>query len=593
MGINKVERIQKKLGIYITGGLKMGKSIQKKFWENFMMIIVFPILLVFIVTIIVSNSHIRAEQFENLQVTINNYETRLENEIKVNALQFSHLLTANNKDVLQLISRYSVAEGEERYYLQNEIETVYNYMIVPNSEMLNIQFYLEDDSTYSFKNYMLKSKNEIMQTKGHMNACAMPNLIAPHIDAYSDYYGGLLTSDEYILTFTMKTVPYDVKPNVEIVVMGMKSDTLKELCHLDTSGYSAYIVDSNGDVLLKSDDRYEDELNHIEETAYSNGYQFLSRSIGNTGWDLILVTDKATSFSAYGKDFFFALGCIFAIFGFFYIFSSAFFRSIVNPIKMLSKEMSKSNLLESDLVVDNKAPEELQIIQSKYNQMIDKNRHLVESNLEKEMERHKEELKAMQLQINPHFISNTLDTIRFMAHVAKYDGIKNMTESLMMILNCSFRDQESRHTIESEQNMLNAYSYIMKIRYAESFEIKMDIAESCKDYYIPKLILQPFIENAITHGLRGKISDGVILVSISEEQEMLKIFISDNGRGISEDMLHKIRLGYESENNSIGIYNVRKRLKLYYGKSHRFEINSEMGGGTAITLYLPIEKGDY
>ena len=158
------------------------------------------------------------------------------------------------------------------------------------------------------------------------------------------------------------------------------------------------------------------------------------------------------------------------IFFVFYLFARGFFNTLALPIATLTKEMQALDLKASSIEINTEAPYEIQQIQMQFNEMVCRIQNLVTVNQQNEYARHQEELKALQSQINPHFFSNTLNTIKFMAQVSKNEGIRQMTDALMQILDCSFRDFESTQTLEDEVHMLEAYLCIMKIRDAEELQ---------------------------------------------------------------------------------------------------------------------------
>lgn len=252
--------------------------------------------------------------------------------------------------------------------------------------------------------------------------------------------------------------------------------------------------------------------------------------------------------------------------------------------------MQALDLKASSIEINTEAPYEIQQIQMQFNEMVCRIQNLVTVNQQNEYARHQEELKALQSQINPHFFSNTLNTIKFMAQVSKNEGIRQMTDALMQITDCSFRDFESTHTLEDEVHMLEAYLCIMKIRYAENFSVMIDIEEQCKGYRIPKLVLQPFIENALTHGLLDEMAEGRIKVGIHKAGKFIVIVIEDNGCGISNEILEQIKDGYETKAGRIGIANVLKRLPLYYGEDFVFLIESSLGVGTKVEIRIPVSN---
>lgn len=216
---------------------------------------------------------------------------------------------------------------------------------------------------------------------------------------------------------------------------------------------------------------------------------------------------------------------------------------------------------------------------------------MLEVNAEAQRRKHRAEIQALQSQINPHFIVNTLNSIRFMAQVAGYAGIQKMAESLMKIVSCSFRSNISFYTLREELDVLDSYVYLMRIRYADSFEVSYDIAEDCLDYMLPRLLLQPVVENSITHGFAEMEEElGQIDVTARRKGEMLCLIVRDNGCGMSQEQIEQILHGHAQtvdDNTSIGLKNVLARIRLNFGGKAQMEITSEPQKYTQTVIRLP------
>ena len=210
---------------------------------------------------------------------------------------------------------------------------------------------------------------------------------------------------------------------------------------------------------------------------------------------------------------------------------------------------------------------------------------------ESSRKKHEAEMQALQRQINPHFIVNTLNSIRFMAEVAKFDGIRRMAESLVSIVSCSFRSNAGFYIVRDELEMLKTYVYIMRIRYSNGFDVEYDIAEDCLDYRIPRLTLQPVVENSITHGFDEFSEDlGQVKVSAYTKGDFLYFEVWDNGRGMSGEQIKSLLDGSlkKSDNSGIGVENVIERLKLHFGEASQIFIESELGKFTRTVLRIPL-----
>ncbi|MBP1993230.1 sensor histidine kinase [Paenibacillus eucommiae] len=198
------------------------------------------------------------------------------------------------------------------------------------------------------------------------------------------------------------------------------------------------------------------------------------------------------------------------------------------------------------------------------------------------------EVRALQNQLTPHFLYNTLNSIRWMAIIQKQDNIKEMADSLSSLLAYSIRDPGQRVTIQDEINILYDYIKIQKVRY-QDFILIVDIPESFYDLHMLKFLLQPIIENAVMHGISEASRSGEIKLHAYKELNELHIVVSDNGCGMSEDRLEQIRdlLHSGKESNHLGLKNIHERIQLHYGKKYGLQIESDFDEGTRVELVLP------
>lgn len=281
-----------------------------------------------------------------------------------------------------------------------------------------------------------------------------------------------------------------------------------------------------------------------------------------------------------------------ALFVLFAYFSFTFLKNILIPVNHIAagfRELEGGNL---NAHLEPSGQAEIRAMTYGFNAMVAKLKILIELNKEEERKKHEAEIRALQSQINPHFLVNTLNSIKFMAQVAKFDGIKNMAEALITILSCSFRSNISLYSVREEIDTLKSYAFLMGIRYADGFEITYSVAEDCLESLIPRLILQPLVENSIVHGFSDTEDIGEILLNVRAHGDFVFFEILDNGKGMSAQEIEQVLQAKESssEKVSIGISNVNDRLKLNYGEEAALQIESEADHYTRITFQIPKQR---
>lgn len=258
------------------------------------------------------------------------------------------------------------------------------------------------------------------------------------------------------------------------------------------------------------------------------------------------------------------------------------------PLLSLVDLMSKGTL---EPLSDNKnkmnETYEIRVLTNAYDDMVEKIDYYVKNLISEEEERRKAELNALQMQINPHFLYNTLSTIKYLARSEKINEVDKTIDALISILRNTIGTTEEMSTIKSEIENLKQYVYINKLRFGSSTNVTFKVSEDCDDMMIPKLIIQPFIENAFFHAFTGR-SQGEINIFINRNINFIIIEIIDNGIGMKETDINKIKS--KKLKGGIGIKNVDERIKLIYGEEYGVKIVSEKDYGTIVSIKIPINK---
>ena len=266
-----------------------------------------------------------------------------------------------------------------------------------------------------------------------------------------------------------------------------------------------------------------------------------------------------------------------------------FAEGISKPIEKLTEKMKKVQSgdfeTEPGIITSNNEIERLGI---GFDIMIFRINTLIRENYAKKLLAKESELKALQGQINPHFLYNTLESINWLAKVNKQDQISLMVKSLGNLLRSSINNKESIITLENELIILKSYVDIQKIRYEERLDFRMEIDERFYQCLVPKMILQPIIENSINYGLEKMMQTCIITVNAIGMQDYFEIRFYDNGPGMEKDMVEKLQRGEIKPNGSgIGLQNICERIKLLFGEKYGITVDSEFKTGASICIRLP------
>jgi two-component system sensor histidine kinase YesM len=225
--------------------------------------------------------------------------------------------------------------------------------------------------------------------------------------------------------------------------------------------------------------------------------------------------------------------------------------------------------------------------------MIEQISTLIERNRRKQIRLREAELEVLQTQINPHFLYNTLDTIVWLAEAGRQNEVVQMVEDLSDFFRSTLNNGKDVTLVEQEFVHAESYLKIQKIRYQDILCYDMKLPPSLKNYRIPKITLQPLVENALYHGIKNKRGKGTIRVGGREEENRVVLFVKDDGIGMKKERLEQIRESLlpdaEPRSDSYGLCNVNERLRLRFGAEYHLEIESEYGEGTTVWIYLPKE----
>ncbi len=425
-------------------------------------------------------------------------------------------------------------------------------------------------------------------------------------------------SAPHVVTFFEKDYPW-----VITVVSRMKEGREDQWVALDIScsdiasyisesgighrGY-CYLTDINGDIvyhpqqqLIYSDLKEEDTalIASLEDGSYVEGSVIYAvKTLSNGQWRLVGVSHLqeflAESLRQLGRILLILAGLVLLAT---LIVSALLSASISRPLRELEASMEQ---FEEDADRFHYDPprqgiREIRRLSASFRELVVKLQQLMKTVREEEINLRKTELRALQAQINPHFLYNTLDSISWMCEQGKNAEAVEMVNALARLFRISISRGHELIPIRSELMHAESYLEIQAYRYKNQFTWSIDADERCLDYLCHKITLQPIIENAIYHGINGLVDDGEILVSVKEDGEDILFTVRDNGSGMTEEQIAAIMQKEQSDHAGIGIKNVNDRLTIYFGPTYGIRIESEPDQGTSVFIRMPKvkEEADY
>ena len=430
---------------------------------------------------------------------------------------------------------------------------------------------------------------------------SIPNKILYHHNTYA-----------FQKSFPYKNSIFATKPLIDNITQEMygyilviiNEAVLSEMYHqYVTPGMSFSIISSNGAIWSSSNREtigtidisllsHAKNITRNQQTAIQvlkdgKPYTTLARYLPFFDAYIIQEIDKSIAFSEFYQLKYYIFGILLIVLCITVVTVYFISRKITKPLIHVVDVMSNltgQNLDEQQIVVT--GGYETRMLATTYNNMIEAMGNHMKNLVREQEERRKAELNALQMQIHPHFLYNTLSSIKYLAKSNQIQQVENTIHSLISILQNTIGTTDEMITIEKEIENLHYYVYINQMRYGERIKVNYHIPEEFLSIYIPKLTIQPFVENAFFHAFTHTQS-GNINIFIRSKDDDLIIEVIDNGTGIQPNKLDNLRTNKKHHVTGIGIHNVDERLKLLYGQDYGINIQSDLGFGTSIAITIP------
>ncbi len=463
------------------------------------------------------------------------------------------------------------------------------------------------------KHYLSRTETISMSDEDIMESHAVQLALAEPEAMHYTYSRGAYTTtakDSDVIIVSKALYFQESREIYAIVLVTLTMDDMKKYYnYFITESTFIYLVDENDIVICSSD---TDKIGTvIEEDWYrealvTSDARYVTRTDGHS----LTVMQRELSFLAcnlYGViDNDMALKHLYnmpllimlcALIGILILSACLIFaRQTINPLSQLVQKMSKSRAGNFTEYMPVKGTVEVQELAETYNYMLEDLQSYIKELLETQKEQRRSEIKALQMQINPHYIYNTLAGIKWLVYQNDSEKTIQTIDAFISLLQNTISNTDEFITIEQELTNLNNYILINHTRYGESVQVEFYVSHNCYDCLLPKLVLQPFLENAFFHAFPSA-RVGIIQIFIKQKDKDLEIKIVDNGIGMNREKAEQaVKQDKKTEHFSgIGIHNVQDRLKLLYGENYGIHIHSVEERGTTITVKLPVrrKRNDY
>lgn len=421
------------------------------------------------------------------------------------------------------------------------------------------------------------------------------NITKPHVTSiFEGYYPWVVTIFEHLQDAEGKDI--EVAMDIRFSSIANYIDDVG----IGQHGY-CYIADDEGNLiyhpqqqLIYSGLKEENSSKlfngvHVEEEAI-----YTVHELNNCNWKVVavcyvdeMITDKVVD--AVWNLLMLLCVVVVVIFLLGWAFSAIF----TSPVKKLAAAMKEFEKQAEDFEFEQvRGTMEIRTLSDSFGHMVVRIQRLMEKVREEEINLRKVELKALQAQINPHFLYNTLDAIAWLCEEGRNKDAGEMVTALARLFRISISKGHELISIEKEVEHAQSYLKIQSFRYKNQFTYSFDIEDGCLPYLCNKITLQPIIENAIYHGVKQMVDEGEIRIRIYQTEKDIVFQVEDNGVGMTEEQCKNILHRESGNKTGIGIKNVNDRIKIYFGEEYGLHIESELDEGTCVTIRMPKVEGE-
>ncbi|RED64006.1 cache domain-containing sensor histidine kinase [Cohnella lupini] len=579
------------------------KSIQSNISMAFSLLILAAIVVTSLVSYQVSVAAVERNSQGYIEEIIKQVNTNIQSY--VDNMENISLLALTNKDVKYYISDNAFISAEDRRTYEKRISDLFQAILYTRQDISSIMVFGYNGRFVSDRRITNLNPNARLQEQAWYqlakSASGKSVISAPHVQN--------IIQNEYkwVVSLSRELKSTDGITAEGIFLVDLNLSIINDICNninLGKKGY-LFIVDQNGNIVYHPQQQLIDSklgTERISEVIQApsgssfnvndgDGKRIYSVQDTNFGWKIAGVAysdDLIASQDELRNSILLYSLCGLAISLLISVWLS---HRLSKPIKDLQSDMKQVEKGNFDIQTEIGQMNEIGQLGRSFNLMVSRTKFLMEEMIHNQENKRKSELLLLQSQINPHFLYNTLDSIVWMAEQKQHEEVVLMTSALAKLFRASITKDQELVPIRVEIEHITNYLLIQKMRYHDELDYVIDIDEAILPYKTLKILLQPFIENAIYHGIRNMygIENGLVTIRGRQTDDHIVFEVEDNGHGMTPEQLGRIlqRNEEDNRNQGIGINNVNERIKLYFGHEYGIQIRSEIEEGTCVTITIP------
>lgn len=496
--------------------------------------------------------------------------------------------TEDMSDIMQMICENIQKDEEEANEFFGNLLKIRPDVVAVTSYDLNGKLQRCWSGGQKLKEKYLKNLSYVKELPDESDG--MLNITKPHVESlFVDYYPWVVT-----ISRKMKDASgNEIQVAVDISFYNIASYV--DEVGIGQHGY-CYIADDNGSIVYHPQQQLiyaelkEEKHDVMEDGSYiKSNVIYTVKSLENCDWHIVGVcyVDEMITSKVERVVSSLVVILVIVLFGTCFM-GSVFSRWFSKPITQLVTAMSEFEGDNGEFVYQPvHGTQEIDALSDSFEHMVIRNQKLMEKVRQEEISLRKTELKALQAQINPHFLYNTLDAIAWLCEEERNEDAVKMVNALARLFRISISRGHELIPIEKELQHAQSYLQIQNFRYKNQFTYSFDVDETCLSYLCNKITLQPIIENAIYHGMDRMVDEGMIKIGIHQDPNRIIFTVEDNGVGMTEEQCREVLKKEPGDRAGIGIKNVNDRIKIYFGDEYGLTIESELDVGTCVTITMP------